>query len=61
MSIRDFERHLPCASTRASPCGTAVSGGAVLRVCAGILAWQDAGNGMNDGGGRVSAARSAMR
>lgn len=57
MSLRDFERRL----LRASPCGSAVVDGAALRLRAGTVAWRGAGNGMNGGGGRVSAAGSAMR
>lgn len=57
MSIRDLERRV----LRASPAVPAVTGGAVLRPCAGSAAWQGAGNGMNDGRGREPAAGSAMR
>ena len=57
MSIRDLERRV----LRASPAVPALTGGAVLRPCAGRAAWQGAGNGMNDGRGREPAAGSAMR
>lgn len=57
MSIRHFERRL----LRAARPVSATTGGCGLRMRTGMPAWQFAGNGANAGGGRDSAAGSAMR
>jgi hypothetical protein len=57
MTNPDFLRRLRFASQRVP----AVTGGAALRACAGMAAWQIAGSGANDGNGRVPWLGGAMR